>query len=73
MNCELVYALVPQDSLEKIVDDQAMMAAKEILKRTLHTMDLEMQDAGQAETKLHHQELAAEIKSKLDRRLWGSK
>ncbi|PIS10774.1 MAG: transcriptional regulator [Bdellovibrio sp. CG10_big_fil_rev_8_21_14_0_10_47_8] len=71
MNCELVYALVPRDSLEKIVDDQAIKSATEILKRTLHTMDLEQQNVGAAETKLHLQELATEIKNKLDRRLWG--
>lgn len=71
MNCELVYALVPQESLEKIVDDQALAAAKEILSRTTHTMHLEMQEAGRAETELHESELATEIKNKLDRRLWG--
>lgn len=73
MNCELVYALVPKDSLEKIVDDQAAKSAKEILKRTVHTMDLELQGAGQAETKLHHDELVTELKNKLDRRLWSYK
>lgn len=73
MNCELVYALVPKESLEKTVDEQAAKSAKEILKRTLHTMDLEMQEAGAAETKLHHEELATELKNKLDRRLWGNK
>lgn len=73
LNCELVYALVPKESLEKIVDEQATKSAKEILKRTLHTMDLEMQEAGAAETKLHHEELTTELKNKLDRRLWGTK
>jgi predicted DNA-binding mobile mystery protein A len=73
MNCELIYAIVPKDSLEKTIDDQAAKAAKEILKRTVHTMDLELQGAGEAETKLHHAELATELKNKLDRRLWGMK
>jgi predicted DNA-binding mobile mystery protein A len=73
MNCELVYALVPKENLEKIVDEQAAAAAKEILKRTIHTMNLELQGAGRAETVLHHEELAAELKNKLDRRLWGVK
>lgn len=73
MNCELMYALVPKESLEKIVDDQAARAAGAILNRTLQTMGLERQEAGQAETNLHRDELAAELKSKLDRRLWGTK
>jgi hypothetical protein len=71
MNCELVYALVPKDSLEEIVDEQAGKAAREILKRTVHTMDLEMQGAGEAETTLHQEELARELKNKLDKRLWS--
>jgi len=73
MNCELVYAFIPRVSLEKIVDEQADKSAREILKRTVHTMSLELQGAGQAETALHHEELSAELKTKLDRRLWGSK
>lgn len=73
MNCELIYALVPQSSLENIVDAQATKAAKEILARTTHTMHLEQQEAGQAETSLHENELATEIKNKLDHRLWGKK
>lgn len=73
LNCELVYALVPKNSLEKTVDDQALFAAKNILARTTHTMSLELQEAGKAETEFHEKELAAEIKNKLDRRLWGNK
>ena len=73
MNCELVYAFVPKESLEQIVDEQATKSAREILKRTVHTMNLELQGAGQAETTLHHEELTAELKAKLDSRLWGTK
>lgn len=72
LNCELVYALVPKNSLEKIVDDQAQISAQRLLKRTLHTMELEMQRAGESETSLHERELAAELKIKMDRRLWES-
>lgn len=72
LNCELVYALIPKKSLQKIVDDQATLAAKAILARTTHTMQLEMQEAGTEETKLHESELAQEIKNKLDSRLWGA-
>lgn len=72
MNCQLIYALVPRETLEKVVEEQALQAARHILKRTVHTMRLEVQEAGVAETSLHEQELAAEIKNKLDRRLWGS-
>lgn len=73
MNCRLIYAIVPDDSLEKIVDNQAHLAAQEILKNTLNTMELESQIVGQNETSLHLEELSLEIKNKLDRRLWGTK
>lgn len=73
LNCELVYALVPRESLEKTVDEQAAAAAKRLLARTLHTMRLETQEVGAAETSLHERELATELKNKLDRRLWGTR
>lgn len=71
LNCELVYALVPRTNLENIVDEQAKKAAREILARTTHTMQLEQQSAGIAETHLHEEELIKDIKNKLDSRLWG--
>lgn len=70
MECELVYALVPRESLEKIVDDQAKAAAQEFLKTTVHSMDLEKQKVNEPETRLHLEELSAEIKTKMDNRLW---
>lgn len=73
MNCRLIYALVPESSLEEIVEKQARKAATEILKNTLHSMELEQQVAGSAETNLHLEELTQEIKAKMDSRLWGKK
>jgi predicted DNA-binding mobile mystery protein A len=73
MNCELVYAIVPKESLEQVVDLQAQKAAKKILQRTTHTMELEQQGAGVAETNLHLEELVMELKNNLDRRLWEIK
>lgn len=73
LGCDLVYALVPKDSLEKSIDDQAQRVAKELFSKTLHTMDLEKQQVGKSETNLHLQELAAELKNKLDSRLWRGK
>jgi len=73
LNCELVYALVPTETLEKTVEEQALRSAREILGRTKHTMDLELQGAGSTMNELHEEELALEIKTKMDRRLWGLK
>lgn len=73
LNCRLIYALVPEETLEKTVDDQALVAAKKYLQKTLHTMALESQTADQNLTSMHLQELQTEIKNKLDRRLWEKK
>lgn len=43
MNCTLVYAIVPNTSLEEIVQDQARKVANEQLKPVEHTMLLENQ------------------------------
>lgn len=71
MGCKFVYALVPQEeSLNAILEKQCQRAAREILKRTLHTMELEDQAVGPAEAQLHEDELARELKRKLDSRIW---
>lgn len=72
LNCELVYALVPKQTLEKIVDEQSIKAARQVLRRTTHSMELELQKAGSPETDMHEKDLADEIKAKLDRRLWDT-
>lgn len=73
MNCKFVYAFVPEESLEKVVDEQSQRAAAQILRSTLHTMSLELQNVAEPEKKLHLEELATELKNKLDSRLWSSK
>lgn len=71
LGCKLIYALVPQsESLDAILDEQCRRAAREILQKTLHTMELEQQDVAPAEAKLHEEELASELKRKLDSRIW---
>lgn len=45
LDCELVIALVPRESLEARVQERRMDLAKEWIRtRTLHTMSLEGQD-----------------------------
>ena len=44
MNCELVYALVPKQSLQKMVEQQRARAAKELDSKTRTHMRLEGQD-----------------------------
>ena len=71
LNCEVVYVLLPKESLEKTVDEQARRAAQQILKRTLHTMKLESQESEQALDQLHEDELAQQLKDTLAKNLWS--
>jgi predicted DNA-binding mobile mystery protein A len=43
LDCEFVYALVPRQSLQQTVDDQARRLAVEIISRVDHSMRLEDQ------------------------------
>ncbi len=43
MNCRLVYAIVPETSLEQVVRDRAARIVDERLARVGHTMSLENQ------------------------------
>lgn len=43
LDCQLVYALVPQDSLQKRVESRAIAVAKRHLAFVEHTMELEDQ------------------------------
>lgn len=71
LDCKLVYALVPlSESLDATLEKQCRFAAREILKKTLHTMELEKQEVGPAEAELHEDELAQELKRMLDSRIW---
>jgi predicted DNA-binding mobile mystery protein A len=48
LDCTLVYALVPNKSLEQAVDDRARKIATRDLGRVAHTMKLEAQETGDA-------------------------
>lgn len=49
LGCELVYALVPRQPLEKMVYEQARKKALQILSKTEHTMQLENQGSSKPE------------------------
>ena len=69
LGCRLVYALVPQITLENIVQDQAHKVASDILVRTDHSMKLENQGVSAEELDNELERLAKELMQK-PRRLW---
>lgn len=68
LDCTLVYALVPNSSLEAMVHDRARQIALRDLRRAAHTMRLEAQDTGNTDLEAR---LDAYIRDTLkDRDLW---
>jgi predicted DNA-binding mobile mystery protein A len=72
LGCRVVYALIPDDSLEAQVDRQAQLVARERLKRSEHSMLLEDQTVPSNLEEVQVAELAKEIKDKLGPDLWGT-
>ena len=73
MNCTLLYSIVPNrefKSLEDIVNERAMALARDLMKSAEHTMRLEAQGLSKREIKEQTSQLANELKSKGDSRLW---
>ena len=70
MNCQLVYALIPNEhsSLENIVRRQAFKKAKEIVESVDHSMMLEAQTVGDTKKKI--QQITDELVKNLDSTLW---
>lgn len=70
MGCRLVYALVPYQSLENIVDQKACEAAAKMLRSVSHSMKLEKQGLTAEANNAQLKDLAQELKTKLDPLLW---
>jgi predicted DNA-binding mobile mystery protein A len=70
LDCKLVYALVPNGSLEDTLRARAQKAAAKLMDSVGHTMDLEAQRPAAAETAWQIDEIADELARNLDRRLW---
>lgn len=70
LDCTVVYALVPNDSLEQAVTERARKIAVRDLARVAHTMKLEAQETRDAENQERIEEY---IRSLKDRDLWNEK
>ena len=73
MNCQLIYAIVPQagfNNLNEITDQQANALASYLVKKAEHNMKLESQSISTKEMKKQISQLAFELKAKMDRQLW---
>jgi predicted DNA-binding mobile mystery protein A len=67
LDCTLVYALVPNSSLEGAVTARARRIALRELERVAHTMKLEAQETGDAD---REERIEDYVRTLGDRRLW---
>lgn len=66
LDCDLVYALVPHEPLDRILEERANLVARQTMRRIGHSMALERQALNERE-----QELA--VLREIDRLLAGSR
>ena len=74
MNCKLIYAIVPDDrysDLEAIIDERARFLARQLVRRTEHSMQLEKQGADADDLAKEVDSLTNQLKTKMDSRIWG--
>ena len=71
LNCTLVYALVPNESLDTMVKQQARTVAARRLGHVAHTMQLEAQGLPESHNQQQLEQLAEQILSSEPRALWS--
>jgi predicted DNA-binding mobile mystery protein A len=70
MDCDLVYALVPRDSLGDIIERQAEHAAASLVARVSESMELEAQGIPMTERRRQTSEIAADAIRNRGRKFW---
>jgi len=70
LDCTLVYALVPNTSLQDIVETRARRVADAQLARTHHTMSLEDQSLTDVDLKAERDRLTARLLEANPKHLW---
>jgi len=70
LGCQLVYAVVPETSLDDIIQTRAAKRAEQELRRVHHTMRLENQALGNSDLAAERQRLIDELLAGSLRRLW---
>ena len=70
LHCKLVYCLVPEKPLEKILEDQARLKAKKEIALINHSMALEMQGLTAKHLEQQEENLVQELLQGNPRKLW---
>ena len=70
LDCQLIYAFVPKNSLESIIENRAKEVAKEMLGSVNHTMSLEQQEVKKSELQEQYTDLVNELILENPKNLW---
>ena len=70
LGCRLVYALVPVEPLETMVEERALTLAKKRMGYAAHTMGLEDQQLSEEDTLTQLKELSRQLSVKSGSELW---
>ena len=71
LECDLVYAIVPRESLEVVVETRVREVITERVKRTARTMELEKQSVPDSHLQKQIDEMVRDAMKQLPPRLWG--
>lgn len=71
MNCKLVYYLIPIESLDKILEDQARLVARKRIELVNHSMQLEQQGLTSAQLQQQEDALVQELLQGDIKKLWN--
>jgi predicted DNA-binding mobile mystery protein A len=71
LECDLVYALVPRKPLDEILEERARLIARDTLRRTTHSMELERQGLGEREREHALEREVERLLTGSRRKLWG--
>ena len=70
LECELVYALIPKESLEKLVRMGARRTAERLIRRVSHSMELEKQGISTRKKEEQIKAMADEMARELSKEIW---
>jgi predicted DNA-binding mobile mystery protein A len=71
MDCRVVYAFVPNESFEKIIDNQIDKVAEKMVQRVYHSMRLEDQNLSDEILKEQLNELKYDLKNNFSSKIWN--
>lgn len=71
LNCKLVYCLVPYESLDKILENQARLIAQKRIKVINHSMKLEDQGLSAQQLQQQEDDLVQELLQGNSKKLWN--